>query len=549
MRFFGPVRILAAGAACGALLLTACSSGGDTESNDSATPVAGGTATYAVDTFPSCFDIHVSPQDITGEIQRAVFDSLVFEDVDGKFHPWLATKWEVADDLTSYTFHLREGVTFTDGTRFDAEAVKANFDHIVSADTKSQFAIALLGPYKGVEVVDPLTVKISFSKPFAPFLQAASTAYLGFYSPKALTDSADKFCGGGPALVGTGPFSVQSITQNQGLTLVKNPDYDWAPETAAHRGPAYLDRLEIRLLPEASTRLGALTSGQVDAARSIAPTNVAAVRRTPGLEVISQQAAGAPYSLYLNSRKAPFDDQRVRQAFQLAIDIETDVKTVYFGEYDRAWGPLSPTTPSYNAKLENSWPFDQDKANSLLDEAGWTGRDADGYRTKGGQRLSVLWPALPAQYVREQRDVLGQAIQADLKKVGIELAHPVIEVGESQTKSLEGAYHVLDFQWARYEPDVLRLFFNTASLPPAGQNAAFISDPRLDEWTNTGATTLDKAVRDDVYGQAQQRVVDLALTVPLYVSSTLLGVADRINGLDFDPNTWVSWYDAWRDRA
>lgn len=119
-------------------------------------------------------------------VQRAVLDSLVFQKPDGSFVPWLAKKWEVSEDGTAYTFHLRDDVTFTDGEKFDAAAVKANFDRIADPATKSAQAASMLGGelYKGTEVVDPTTVKVTFAQPYAPFLQAASTAQLGFYAPR-----------------------------------------------------------------------------------------------------------------------------------------------------------------------------------------------------------------------------------------------------------------------------------------------------------------------------------------------------------------------------
>ncbi|WP_175087728.1 ABC transporter substrate-binding protein [Candidatus Frankia nodulisporulans] len=424
------------------LLLVACSSGSAPAAPDAASagpPVAGGSLTYAIDTEPTCFDIHVSPQDITAAIQRNVFDSLVSEDTAGTFHPWLATSWTIAPDHRSYTFTLRKGVTFSDGTPFNAQAVKANFDHIVAPATKSRFASSLLGPYTGTDVVDDSTVRVNFSSPFSPFLQGASTAYLGFYSPKALAANSSRLCAGGPASVGTGPFLFTRYTRGQSIVLSKNPAYRWAPENARHSGPAYLDTLTIRILKENSARVGSLTSGQVDLAGAVPPANVRTVEANSRLQVLRRDAPGSPYSLYLNTALAPFTDVRVRQAFQRGVNIDQDVKTVYFGQYRRSWSPLTAVTPSYDASLENSWPYDPAKANQLLDQAGWTARDSAGYRTRDGRRLTLVWPLL-ASAVREQRDVLGQAIQADLKKLGIELTRPALDAGAFIEQAYAGKF-------------------------------------------------------------------------------------------------------------
>ncbi|MBK3564225.1 ABC transporter substrate-binding protein [Streptomyces sp. MBT62] len=531
------------------LLLTACSSSkGGTSGTGSNTPVQGGTLTAAVDTEPVSWDIHASTQDVTAEIQRQVFDSLVSQDAQGKFHPWLATKWEVAADYKSYTFHLRDDVTFSDGTKLDASAVKANFDHIVAKSTKSLYAASLLGPYTGTQVVDAHTAKVTFSKPFAPFLQAAGTTYLGLYSPKALAANAGKLAAGGPADVGSGPFVFSSYTKGQSAVLTRNPKYDWGPATAKHTGPAYLDKLVIRFLPTASVRAGALTSGQVQVAKAIPPQNVTTVKATPGLSLISRQAPGGNYNLWLNGSIAPLDDQRVRQAIQRGIDIGQDVKTVTFGQYPRAWSPISPTTPDYDKSLEGSWPYDPKLSAKLLDEAGWTGRDAQGYRTKNGKRLTVNWPLLSIQATREGRDVLAQAIQADLKKIGVEVKHPSLDLGTYNTEVYGGKANFVDLSWPRFSPDVLWLFLNSGSAPAKGGiNATFVKDADLDKWTDEGRATLDEKVHADVYTKVQQRAVDLALVVPLYTQVSLVGESAKVKGLTFNASNWLTYYDVWLD--
>ncbi len=550
MRFVRPTYALTGVTVAAALVLGACgSSDGGSADTGSGAPSAGGSVTYAVDTEPVCYNVHVSQQDITAEIQRSVVDSLVFLDADQKLHPWLASSWETSSDFKTFTFKLRKDVTFTDGTPFDANAVKANFDHIADPKTKSQYASTLIKTYTGTEVVDQYTAKIGFSAPSAPFLQAASTPYLGFYSPKTLQANADKLCSESPAQVGTGPFTVADYTKGQSIKFVKNPHYNWAPEGSAHTGPAYLDTLTIRVLSEDSTRVGVLSSGQVDGARAIPPANVSAVEANKALNVVRLQAAGGTYQIYLNVTRTPLTDQRVRTAIQRGIDLGKDVQAVYFGQYQRAWSPLAPRTPSYDKSLENSWPYDPALAGRLLDEAGWSGRDAEGYRTKDGKRLSLVWPLMPAEYVKDQRQVLGQAVQADLKKIGVEIQRPTFDIGTFITKGYGGEFDVLDSSWARPEPDILRVFFNSASsAATGGQNASFISDPQLDQWTNEGAATLDTKIRDDVYGKTQKRVIDLAASVPVYVPTTVIGISKQVHGLTFDASSWPVFYSTWTDK-
>lgn len=534
-------------AACGQ---TPQTSQGPAEGAQQAAPVKGGSLTFAADTEPVSFDAHVSSQDITGAIVRNVLDSLITLDATGKFHPWLAESWEAAPDLKSYTFKLRKDVVFHDGTPFDAEAVKVNFDRIHDPATKSQLASSLLGPYTGTKVVDPHTVTVEFAQPFAPFLQAASTAYLGFYSPKTIAADSAAIGSGGPAAVGTGPFKFAEYTKGQQAVFARNDAYNWAPKTAVHTGAAYLDKLTVRFLPEASVRVGSLTSKQIDVAAAVPPANVKTVEGNADLTVLAADYPGGNYSIYLNTSKEPLNDEKVRKAIQRGIDIDTNINALYFGQFKRAWSPLAPTTPGYNAALENSWKFDQAESNRLLDEAGWTTRDAEGYRTKNGKRLVVDWPLLPAQYVRDSRDVLGQAFQADLKKIGVEIVRPQADIGTYLERVYGGKADMADYSWSRAEPDVLWLLLNGASKPQeGGQNATFLDDPDLTKWTNEGRATLDEAVRKDVYGKVQQRAIDLAVTIPIYTQSQVLGVGKSVKGLTLDANAWPLFYDVWLGKA
>jgi peptide/nickel transport system substrate-binding protein len=539
-----------AGLAALAPVLEACGSSATGGAKSSGTPVRGGTAIYAVDTEPVSWDIHVSSQDITGEIQRNVFDSLVAEDAAGVFHPWLASSWTVSSDLKTYTFELRQDVKFTDGTAFDAQAVKVNFDRAVNPATKSDLAASLLGPYTGTTVVDAHTVRVEFSEPFAPFLQAASTAYLGFYSPAAISANGATLGSGGAVDVGTGPFTFTSYTQGESAVFARNPDYAWPPANAGRTGAAYLDGVTVRFLAEDATRVGALSSGQVQAARAVPPVDVKTLAANQSISLVHKNDPGGNYNIFLNASKAPFDDVNVRKAVLQGINVAEDVQSVYFGQYQRAWSPLSSATPDYDAALANTWSYDPTAAGALLDQAGWTGRDAAGYRTKNGATLTVDWPVLPAEYITDQRDILGQAIQADLKKIGIQVNRPAPDIGTYLTEIYGGKTDFIDFSWARFEPDVLWLLFNGASTPSTGgQNATFVDDPELTAWTNQGRATLDAATRKQVYAEVQQRVIEQAYVVPVYVPQTIIGVSGALSGLEFDPQPWALFYNAWLSAA
>lgn len=482
---------------------------------------------------------HMDPQtsqlDVSSMVQRAALDSLVFQEADGSFSPWLAESWEIEDDGASYVFTLRDDVTFHDGEPFDAAAVKANFDRIADPETASAQAASMLGGefYAGTEVVDEHTVRVSFTQPYSPFLQAASTALLGFYSPAVLEASADQLKAGGPGItVGTGPFELTEYTPDQEIVYTRNDDYAWGPHDS---GAAQFETLRVEILPEASVRVGVVESGEADLASQL-PPNLAA-DLDDSLTVDSKEYPGLPYSLYLNEKHGVFADQKVRQAFAQAIDIDTAVDEIFFGQFPRAWSVLGSTTPTYDASLEGSWPFDASAAETLLDEAGWTARDAEGYRTKDGERLSARWIAWTP--VPDDRAALANAIQSDLKAVGFEVVREVLEPGAYNEQYGPKTFDLTDWGFSGVDPDLLRSHLHTEGF----QNASQVSDADLDALLERGVATADTAERGEIYGEVQQWNAEHVAIVPLYSPSLITAVGDTVEGLAYDLYGRPLFYD------
>lgn len=509
--------------AASALLLSACagSSGGDSAD--------GGEVVWAIEGANLAAG-HMDPQtsqlDVSGMVQRVVLDSLVFQEADGSFSPWLAEDWTVSEDSTTYTFELRDDVTFHDGEPFDAAAVKANFDRIVDPETASKQAASMLGAdfYEGTTVLGDYTVEVKFSQPYSPFLQAASTANLGFYSPKVLESSADQLAAGGPDInVGTGPFELTEYTPDQELVYTRNPDYAWGPDGGE---AAKFETLRVELLPEASVRTGVVESGEADLASNIPPN--LAVDLPDTLTVDSVEYPGLPYSLYLNEAYGVFADEKVRQAFARGIDIDAAVEEIYFGQFPRAWSILGSTTPGYDASLEGSWPFDQDAANTLLDEAGWTERDSDGIRMKDGERLSARWIAWTP--VPDDKAALGNAIQSDLAEIGFEVEREVLEPGAYNAQYEPKTFDLTDWGFSGVDADLLRSHLHTEGF----QNASQVSDPEIDALLEEGIATSDTDARAEIYQQLQQWNAEYTAIVPLYSPSLITASNDTVSGLEYD---------------
>src|SRR6267142_2575371 len=217
---------------------------------------AGGRLVFAARQDIDTLDPHITNRAATRKILIQFMDTLVVIDPkDGSVKPGLAEKWEVSPDGKAYTFHLRRNVKFHDGTPFDAAAMKFTFDRIQTPLGAPGVARAFLGPYDGADIVDAYTVRVRLKQPYAPFLRMVGLSPLAPLSPTAVRKMGEDFS---RKPVGTGPFMVKEWVPKSHVTLVRNPDYAWPPATAAHRGPAYLDEVTWRFVPEATTRTAVL---------------------------------------------------------------------------------------------------------------------------------------------------------------------------------------------------------------------------------------------------------------------------------------------------
>lgn len=535
------LKVGAVGLVC--LTAAACTSGGSAGGSGGA-PSSGGDLTFATSVEPECLDPEVGARDVDELIDRNIFDSLVEQTAKGTFKPWLAKSWTISSDQRTYTFTLRPGVVFHDGTPLDAAAVKATLDHAVDPKARSYYAASLISAYSGATVANPTTVAIHLSRPSRPFLQALSTAYLGIQSPKSIRDDAKSLC---QKPVGSGPFVFDSWTKGTNVKLSRNPKYAWGPSTAKHTGPARLTSLTFNFVSEDSVRLGALTSGQADAISEVPPHDVTVVRRVA--QLLTAPEPGAVYTLLFNTTSGPLSDERVRTAFQRSVNFDKLVESVYNGQYQRAWSVLSPATPDYDKATAKSWPYDPKLANSLLDQAGWTGRDSNGYRTKNGSRLILRWPYSAVQQ-RDERVVFGQGIQAEAKKAGIDLAFASEDPGKlgadlSSGKNLD----IFAMSFVRADPDILHFYFGSdQTVAKGGGNMFRLSDKQLDGWFGTETSTGSPATAASAVAKAQEYINQHALALPTYSSDYLLGVSKKVHGFTFDATAYPLFYDVWLDK-
>ncbi|WP_029432012.1 ABC transporter substrate-binding protein [Blastococcus sp. URHD0036] len=525
-----PVLITAA-----ALLLTACGSddGGGSAAAAAGEPQSGGTLTFAVSSDAGCVDPQQVGSNDTIYSTRQLVDSLTDQDPDtGEIVPWLAESWEVSDDATTFTFHLRDGVTFSDGTPLTAQVVKDNFDAIPDLGPLASLGRGYLTGYTGTEVVDDLTARVSFGTPNVQFLQATSTHSLGLVSSASAALPPEQRCSEG--IVGSGPFTLGDYVQNQSITLEKRPGYDWGSSLWEKDGEAYLDEVVFQVIPEAGVRTGSLQSGQVDAISSVGQADEAALQGA-GIDLQARANPGVVFGVTFNNSLPQFADPAVRQAVSLAVDRQEIVDAVYPTGTLAATSVLSSTTPGYT-DVSDTLTTDPDRAAELLDDAGWT-EGGDGIREKDGVRLEleILW----APVIGTNQPAL-ELLQQQLREIGVDVQLDQQPIAQTFSILQSGAYGGAWGNVTRADPDILRGNFSTQLA-----NLYRLPASELDELLTGQAAETDQAERFDLVAQAQQLLVEEAYTVPVVELQTTLGVSPDVHDLQFDASSRLQLHNTW----
>ena len=508
----------------------------------------GGTLRISTASDTTTLDVHSISHGNVQWLGRILFDCLLYQDEQGNISPWLAKSWDISPDGKTYTFHLRDDVTFSDGEKFNARAVQINLEHMRDPATKSPLAAAYIAPYVNGRIVDEYTFEAHLREPYSPFLDVLAQSWLSMISPRQILEAPKSIA---EHAIGSGPFVLESYTRDQGATFVKRKGYNWAPPVTRHNGEAYLDRLELSIVPEPMIRFSALESGQSDFTVDAPAQNARAIRSNPDLQMSSRIRKANPFrSLTFNVEQFPFQDVQVRRAVAKAIDRDGLAWITGFGEYQPKGDFLAANTRYYDPAFKDVLAYDVAEANRILDQAGWSERDARGYRVKDGQRLSARLlmyetGAFPGS--------VAVAIQADLKKVGFELAIdllPLAQVTErryaSNFQAIAGGY------WHTNTPDGLYILYhsNAISTPKLiGQNAGRFRDDALDAALSAARRSTDPVELAALYRTAQQRLVETVPAVPVYESHVLVAYRKAVKGVIFDTSHNTPFFTSiWLDQ-
>ncbi|MEQ9390337.1 ABC transporter substrate-binding protein [Marinovum algicola] len=453
-----------------------------------------------------------------------VYDGLVrYKDGTLEVEPALATDWEINEDGTVYTFTLREGVRFHDGSPFNAEAVKFNFDRMLNEDhpfyETGPFPLSFFfSAVETVEALDEQTVRFTLNAPYAPFLSNLAYPTGLIVSPAAVEQHGADF-GRNPS--GTGPFRFAEWRSNEAVVVEANADYwDGAPE---------LQAVVFRPITDANTRTAEMLAGGIDLMVEVPP--VALSEFQDDSYAVHEQAGPHVWFLILNAKEGPFADRRVRQAANYAVNKSALVSEVLEGTAEVAAGPTPPAFAwAYNESLE-PYPYDPDKARELIAEAGADGAELTFYVTEGGS--GMLDPI-----------AMGTAIQADLEAVGFDVTIETYEwntfLGEVNP-GLEGKADMAEMAWMTNDPDTLPfLALRTEAWPDKGGfNSGYYSNPKVDELLEAARVATDQEERARLYKEMQTIVQEDAPWVFVANWKQNAVTSDRVENFTLQPSFFL----------
>ncbi len=488
----------------------------------------GGTLVFGHNREPDSLDPHKVTAVIATDWMLKIYDTIVTVQPDlSTIDPGLAESWDVSDDGLTYTFHLKEGVEFHSGDPFTASDVKFTIDRWLADETASPTKHRVAG-ITSVEAPDEQTVVLNLEARNNELLINLASGFGSILNQSFVEESGADY--GTLVVDGTGPFKLDNWAPRAEATLTRFDKYTWGPPFFANPGPAHIETLTFRIIPEDTTRILELQSGGV-AIVPVVPTNEAAnLTDSEDIEIIEGRSGQTTY-LGMNLRKDLMADENkpVRVAFMHAIDREQIVNEILSGYAEVAWGPVAPWVKGALPDVEQyGYAFDPELAKTTLEEAGWVDSDGDGIREKDGQKLSIPIYAIASDQTQEMMGLFS----SNLADVGIEVESTLIEEAAIWARLAAGEHTVMLMGMPHSTPDEILMFYFLSENQPAPNRFGF-SDPEVDEWLKDArqAETDEQWLED--YHNIQQRVLEAAFWMPVYHPYQLVGVHQSVQGFHY----------------
>ncbi len=513
-------------------------------------PVKGGTLIYLeqqahTNLYPPAGGFYPN-----GGLLNQITDKLTWQNPQsGEIEPWIAESWSVNADNTVYTFKIRPGVTFSDGTPLDAQAVAKNIDTYGHGNKAHRLPISeVINNYDRSEVVDALTVRFYFTTSSPGFLQGTSAIGSGLVSLSTLNSDFEAL-GDARHIIGSGPFVVQGEKLGREVDLVARKDYQWGPKNLTHQGAPNLDGIKFIVTPEDSVRIGALLAGQADFIRQVQAYDEKQVKDQQ-FPLYAAPTRGVNDSISFRPDNPLVADLRVRQALLHATNTQQVVGTLFSANYPQATSVIAGSAAGY-VNLAEKLRYDPAQAKKLLDEAGWK-PGSDSIRQKDGQRLALtIYESLPQP---QNKDVL-QLVAQQWRQVGVQLT---VKAGDAGSKTLENLdplkTPLVVSEVGRADPDVIKSMFyptNRDALLQKGGSSDKVQhfrDDALNSLLVNISTEVDPQKRRQLTASAQRYLLDNAYNIPIFEEPQVFAGAPYLKGVSFEAVGRPSFYGAWLEK-
>ena len=454
------------------------------------------TAMTSIDLTPELCDPTKSGPDF--RLYEMIYDPLVRYGENGEIKPALAESWDISKDGTTYTFHLRKDVKFSDGTVFNADNVMWNYNRWVEQDVIGNFSAKL----ENVTKVDDYTVEFKFAEPCYTLLIEFSYPRPFRFTCESAMDEDGEFC----QEVGTGMWMIDSYESGQEVVLVPNPNY--------YGEKPNIDKVVLKQVVDGDARVMALQSGEADLNLQDIPSESFSIIQADKNLSTEQQVSTLSYYLIENYDTPALQDVNVRQALNYATNKESIVNDLLDGYGNPATGLMSPTVPYVTEENSKGYPYDPDKAKELLKEAGYEDTDGDGIVEKDGEPLSLRLVFQTEEYASWKS--LCEYLKSEYEKVGVG-----VELVEKESAAyFDEIWNTRDYDlciYRSYEDSWMpHGFLKSMFYAEDGAKAVNWYDEELNKDLGEVLKTQDEEKRTELYDKILTRINDQAVTVPLY---------------------------------
>jgi peptide/nickel transport system substrate-binding protein len=498
----------------------------------------GGELVIAFAADPQALDPHRTSAQFAQRILALMHDELACRDYDGAYVPNLATEWEVSDDGLTYTFTIREGVTFHSGKAMTAADFQYSFERWKTLEgSPTAFAIS---PVETIDAPDDVTLVLNLSQPFNILFDSLTNGWAVVLNQEVVEAAGDNY--GVDIIDGTGPFVFDSWTRSQGIKMQRFDAYTWGSPMFENPGPAYVDAVEFRVIPEGNTRIAEFEAGNIHLLPDVPVVEFERLSNADGVEIVTYPQWHTTY-FGMNVTRPPCSDIAVRRAISYAIDRQVILDGAFFSVGALARTVIHPDCPNFwEGSFDIAPSYDPEMAAQILDEAGWAVGD-DGVREKDGVKLVIpLWiingqiSILSAQIVQELFAPIG--MQVEVQQFEETAWFEAVRTGDQTTWMVGGFHTTADFLYS---------YFHTKGQP--APNRFRYSVPEVDAWLEDARTNQDDAVVTDDYKNVQERIIVDAPHVPLVHQLGTTGRTDKVQGAQFQPTRWLyRMQDVWLEQ-